>query len=111
MEIIVIIKRDTLLYTAKKDEINAIKIEYDYRKNNNFDVEYINEDNNKFSFDLKAGILSKNGGAEIDPYKFTHELLNISQNNGLKVYENTEVIDLKYYKDYIEGNNLNLEIS
>ena len=33
MEIIVIIKkRDTLLYTAKKDEINAIKIEYDYRK-------------------------------------------------------------------------------
>ena len=95
-------KRDTLLYTAKKDEINAIKIEYDYRKNNNFDVEYINEDNNKFSFDLKAGILSKNGGAEIDPYKFTHELLNISQNNGLKVYENTEVIDLKYHKDYIE---------
>ena len=95
-------KRDTLLYTAKKDEINAIKIEYDYRKNNNFDVEYINEDNNKFSFDLKAGILSKNGGAEIDPYKFTHELLNISQNNGLKVYENTEVIDLKYYKDYID---------
>lgn len=90
------------MYTAKKDEINAIKIEYDYRKNNNFDVEYINEDNNKFSFDLKAGILSKNGGAEIDPYKFTHELLNISQNNGLKVYENTEVIDLKYYKDYIE---------
>ena len=95
-------KRDTLLYTAQKDEINAIKIEYDYRKNNNFDVEYINEDNNKISFDLKAGILSKNGGAEIDPYKFTHELLNISQNNGLKVYENTEVIDLKYYKDYIE---------
>lgn len=47
------------MYTAKKDEINAIKIEYDYRKNNNFDVEYINEDNNKFSFDLKAGILSK----------------------------------------------------
>ena len=89
------------MYTAKKDEINAMKIEYDYR-NNNFDVEYINEDNNKFSFDLKAGILSKNGGAEIDPYKFTHELLNISQNNGLRVYENTEAIDLKYHKDYIE---------
>ena len=79
-------KRDTLLYTAKKDEINAMKIEYDYRKNNNFDVEYINEENNKFSFDLKAGILSKNGGAEIDPYKFTHEMLKVSQNNGLRVY-------------------------
>ena len=96
-------KRDTLLYTAKKDEINAMKIEYDYRKNNNFDVEYINEENNKFSFDLKAGILSKNGGAEIDPYKFTHEMLKVSQNNGLRVYENTEVIDLKYHKEYIEA--------
>lgn len=95
-------KRDTLLYTAKKDEINAMKIEYDYRKNNNFDVEYINEENNKFSFDLKAGILSKNGGAEIDPYKFTHEMLKVSQNNGLRIYENTEVIDLKYHKEYIE---------
>lgn len=95
-------KRDTLLYTAKKDEINAMKIEYDYRKNNNFDVEYINEENNKFSFDLKAGILSKNGGAEIDPYKFTHEMLKVSQNNGLRVYENAEVIDLKYHKEYIE---------
>lgn len=95
-------KRDTLLYTSKEDEINAIKIEYDYRKNNNFDVEYINEENNKFSFDLKAGILSKNGGAEIDPYKFTHELINVSQNNGLRVYENTEVIELKHYEDYVE---------
>ncbi|MBQ6631219.1 MAG: FAD-binding oxidoreductase, partial [Romboutsia sp.] len=95
-------KRDTLLYTSKNNEINAMKIEYDYRKKNNFDVEYLDEENNKFSFDLKAGILSKNGGAEIDPYKFTHELLNVSQNNGLKVYENTEVIDLKYNNDYIE---------
>ena len=95
-------KRDTLLYTAKKDEINAIKIEYNYRKENNFDVEYIDEKDNKFSFDLKAGVLSKNGGREIDPYKFTHQLLDVSQSNGLKVYENTEVIDLNYCNDYIE---------
>lgn len=95
-------KRHTLLYTSKKDEINGIKREYDYRKEYNFDVEYINEDNNKFSFDLKAGIISKNGGAEIDPYKFTHQLLNVSQEKGTKIYENTEVINLRYNKDYIE---------
>ena len=28
------IKRDILLYTAKKDEVNDIKIEYDLRKEN-----------------------------------------------------------------------------
>ena len=59
MEIIVIIKKRYFIVYSKKDEINAIKIEYDYRKNNNLIVEYIIEDNNKFSFDLKAGILSK----------------------------------------------------
>ena len=41
------IKRDTLLYTSKKDDINSIKIEYDFRKENGFDVEYIDENNNR----------------------------------------------------------------
>ena len=53
------IKRDTLLYTAKKDEGNDIKIEYDLRKENGLDVEYIDENNKRYSFDLKAGIISK----------------------------------------------------
>lgn len=95
-------KRDTLLYTAKNNEVNAIKIEYDYRKENGLDVEYIDESNNKFSFDLKAGIISKNGGAELDPYKYTNQLLDVSCNMGAKVYENTEVVDLIHHEDYIE---------
>ena len=95
-------KRDTLLYTAKKEDINSIKIEYDFRNENGFDVEYINEKTNKFDFDLKAGIISKNGGAELDPYKYTHELLQISLRNGSKVYENTEVVKLIHYEDYID---------
>lgn len=53
------IKRDILLYTAKKDEVNDIKIEYDLRKENGLDVEYIDENNKRYSFDLKAGIISK----------------------------------------------------
>jgi len=95
-------KRDTLLYTAKNNEINAIKIEYELRKQNGLDVNYINENTNEFSFDLKAGIISKDGGAEIDPYKYTHQLLDISQGMGSKVYENTEVIDLNHYDDYVD---------
>ncbi|HSQ89946.1 FAD-binding oxidoreductase [Romboutsia sp.] len=95
-------KRDALLYTAKTNEINAIKIEYELRKQNGFDVSYIDENTNEFSFDLKAGIISKDGGAEIDPYKYTHQLLDISQSMGSKVYENTEVIDLIHYDDYVD---------
>lgn len=95
-------KRDTLLYTAKKNEINSIKVEYDLRKKDGLDVEYIDETNNRYSFDIKAGIISKNGGAELDPYKYTNQLLDVSCSMGAKVYENTEVVDLIHYDNYIE---------
>ena len=63
--------RDTLLYTGKKLEYEEIKNEYAIRKENGIDVKFIDEKTNPFSFDLKAGVYSINGGAEIDPYKFT----------------------------------------
>ncbi|CEQ27427.1 NAD(P)/FAD-dependent oxidoreductase [Paraclostridium sordellii] len=95
-------KKDALLYTAKNSETNSIKIEYDLRKENGFDVEYIDETTNEFSFDLKAGIIAKNGGAELDPYKYTNQLLEVALDNGLKIYENTEVVDLVHHEDYID---------
>lgn len=97
------IKRDTLLYTAKKLEIEELYQEYKLRKENGFNVKFINEDDNPFSFDLKAGVYGIEGGAELDPFKYTHHLLELACNNGLRVYENTPVIDVKYNKDYVEA--------
>lgn len=96
------IKRDTLLYTATNLEKNAIKQEYSLRKEYGFDVEYLDSSNNKYPFELKSGITSKNGGLEIDPYKYTMQLLNVSIDMGLNIYENTEVKNIHYYDDYIE---------
>ncbi|MEJ8553785.1 NAD(P)/FAD-dependent oxidoreductase [Tepidibacter sp. Z1-5] len=90
------IKRDTLLYTAKNLEKNGIKEEYKFRKENGFNVEYIDESDNLYNFDLKAGLLSKEGGAEIDPYKFTNHLLEVSMKKGALVYENTEAKKIEY---------------
>lgn len=95
-------KRDTLLYTNKKLEINEIEQEYKIRKENGFEVEFITEENNPFSFNLKAGLISKGGGAELDPYKFTHELLDVSTKKGLRIYENTEVVKVNYNEDDVE---------
>ncbi|MDO4536168.1 MAG: FAD-dependent oxidoreductase [Clostridium perfringens] len=94
--------RDALLYSDKILDIEEIKAEYLIRKENGFPVEYITEENNPFRFSLKAGVLSKSGGAEIDPYKFANELLNVSIKKGLKVYENTEVVDVKYNKEGVD---------
>lgn len=95
-------KRDTLLYTSKSVEEEALKREYDLRRENGFDVDFINEKNNPFSFDIKGGVYSINGGAEIDPYLFNHKLLDIATSKGLKVYENTEVVKVNYLDNEVE---------
>lgn len=97
------IKRDTLLYTAKKLEKEELYQEYELRKKNGLNVKFISEEENPFSFDLKAGVYGVEGGAEIDPFKYTHHLLEVASNNGLRVFENTLVVDLKYYDHYVEA--------
>ena len=95
-------KKDTLLYTSKEYEVKEMKEEYEIRKNAGIDVKYISEENNPFSLDLKAGVYGVNAGAQLDPYEYTHQLLDVSCNMGLKVYENTEVMDIAYGKDKVE---------
>ncbi len=90
---------DSFLYTAKEIEKKEIEQEYNIRKECGFPVEFIDEDSNPFSFDVKAGVLSKGGGAKFDPYRYTHALLEVSCEKGLRVYENTEVIDVDYSED------------
>ncbi|MFT5871223.1 MAG: glycine/D-amino acid oxidase-like deaminating enzyme [Clostridium sp.] len=99
-------KKDTLLYTSKKLEISEIRDEYRNRKENGFDVDFIDEGNNPFSFDLKAGVYCNNGGAQFDPYKYTHQLLEVCLSKGLRVYENTEVVKVNY-----ENNGVLVETS
>ena len=95
-------KKDTLLYTSKECEVKEMKEEYEIRKNAGIDVKYISEENDPFSLDLKAGVYGVNAGAQLDPYEYTHQLLDVSCNMGLKVYENTEVMEIAYGKDEVE---------
>ncbi len=95
-------RKDTLLYTSKDEEIKEMKEEYEIRKKAGIDVKYISKEDNPFSINLKGGVYGVNGGAQLDPYEYTHELLDVSCNMGLKVYENTEVIDIKYVENSVE---------
>lgn len=89
-------KVDSFLYTAKKLEVKEMEEEYKIRKEAGLDVEFIDSNNSPFSLDVKAGVLSKNGGIKIDPYKYTHSLLEEGCRQGLRVYENTEVVKIHY---------------
>lgn len=96
------IKRDTLLYTGKKVDIGEIYQEYIIRREHGFDVSLINNTDDLFPFNIEAGVYGKGAGAEIDPYKFTHELLKEAAKLGAKIYENTEVVKINYEEDYVK---------
>lgn len=89
-------RRESLYFTQDSTKIQKFKEEYKLRRAIDLDVEFLDKNSakDKFSFNIEAGIYSKCGGAEIDPYKFTHELIKNSQKRGLIVYENTQA--LKY---------------
>ncbi len=89
-------EKDTLIYTAKETEKGCLEEEYRIRKEAGFNVELITQVNNPFSFQLEAGVYAHKGGAQIDPYRFTHQLLEISTAKGLRVYENTAVNKVSY---------------
>lgn len=93
-------KKGTLLYTDKGEKVCEIEEEYRLRKQEGLRVELIKEENNPYPFALKAGVYDPNGGAQFDPYLFTHELLENSK--GVEVYENTEVVGLEYLNDKIK---------
>ncbi|OPJ56478.1 gamma-glutamylputrescine oxidoreductase [Alkalithermobacter paradoxus] len=88
-------------YTDRESKIKDFEDEFNIRKSNGFDVEFIDEHKAKemFSFPVKAGIYSKSGSAQINPYKFTHKLISKSVQRGLRVYENTEVINIENISD------------
>ncbi len=95
-------ERDTLFYSNDILDKKLIEEEFNLRKEVGFHVELINSENSKYNFPLKYGVLARNGGAEINPYKFTRQLLNISSNMGVKIYENTEAQKINYFSNYIE---------
>lgn len=94
---------DSLLFTNKSIEEKELAEEFQYRKNAGLDVIYIDKESNPFEFELKSGILSKNGGAVLDPFKFTHQLLLEAEKKGVEIYENTCVNNIIYTSTGVEA--------
>lgn len=95
-------RKDTLLYTSKQVEIPQMEAEYQVRKQAGLNVDFLDAAHNPFSFDLKAGVYAHNGGAQLDPYQYTHHLLDTSCKKGLQVYEHTEVTTIHYLPENVE---------
>ncbi|MGV2805981.1 FAD-dependent oxidoreductase, partial [Clostridium perfringens] len=77
--------------------VGMLRHEYDLLKRKGFDVEYWSREHvkAKFPFSKEAAIYTR-GDAEVDPYRFGHNLLQDAWEHGLRIYENSEVKETRY---------------
>lgn len=90
-------RRDILSYTSDGDHGDFFHTEYLVRRHSGFPVEYLDRRGTRddYSFPVEDGILSKELGAEVDPYRFTQSLLKrASKEFDFRCYENTEAVSI-----------------
>lgn len=89
-------KVDTLLLSQTPKDVKALRKEFEHRLSMGFDVSFYDEKTNPTQFKLKVGVFSRQGGAILNPYLLTSQLLAASEKNGARLYENTRVRALKF---------------
>ena len=91
---------DTLLLSNKTRDIKALQTEFEYRHAMGYPVKFYDEMNNPTPFLLKAGVFTEKGGARLNPYKFTIQLLE-SADGRARLFENTKINSLTCRKDKV----------
>ena len=90
-------KRKSLYYAAAMKDVAGLKKEFEVRKKNGFNVQYLEEDAvfEKSGIQAPAAILSADG-AQTNAYMFTHALHQYNIKKGLEVYDRTTVSNIKH---------------
>lgn len=97
-------RKPSLQYASQLNHVEKLSKEYDARKKYGFEVQWLNEQQviNKYGFSKPAGLLCKDG-AEIDAYKFTHDILKYcSKHFNAKVFDKTTIGNINKTKSGIE---------
>lgn len=84
-------RHDSLIYTDDESELELLNHEYLARKHNGFESTYITRETarDSFSFDMCGGVLTKEFGANLNPYHLTHLCLMRAEALGVKIFEHT----------------------
>lgn len=91
--------KNSLYFAAYKKDEAFLKEEYVIRRQQGFNVEYLDETAVKkyYNFVAPAAILSHHG-AQLNAYTYTHQLLQYSIKQGLSVFDRTEAVKIKHGK-------------
>jgi len=98
-------RKDSLYFAHSKKEANLLKKEFEIRKKHNLKVQWLKPEEILESYKLDhtfGGILSEQG-ASMDAFQFTHDVLKYNHEKGLKVFDKTELNEIKYTEEGIEA--------
>ncbi len=92
----------SLYYAAFKKDLFFLKEEFNARKENGFDVDFLDKRvlKKQFSIDAPGAILSA-AGAQTNAYSFTHALLQYAKTKGVKVFDRTPIIHIEHHKNNV----------
>ncbi|KMM38911.1 NAD(P)/FAD-dependent oxidoreductase [Guptibacillus hwajinpoensis] len=93
-------RADSLYYASNEHDLKKLKNEYDALIQHGFHADYLDKHaiSNLYSFEAPGGIYTK-AEAEVNPYKFSLQLAKDSNQLGVDIYENTEILSHRFSKD------------
>ncbi|SMO83393.1 Glycine/D-amino acid oxidase [Chryseobacterium rhizoplanae] len=95
-------RKKSLYFASKKKDTEWLKKEYQARKENGFEVQWLGEEQilKKFEFENTYGGILSRQGASIDAFQFAHELFMYNVKKGLKIFDKTEMVKVEEYKGF-----------
>ncbi len=95
-------RRESLYFASHFWHQRYLKREYECRRQHGFDVRFVHRDElkNMTSIPSSGAIISR-GDAQIDPYRFSHLLLDASVAAGLRAFADTPVRDVIEHADSV----------
>lgn len=88
--------KKSIYFTSAREDIKKLETEFNSRKAHGFSVKWLDEDAlQKLGLKAYGGIESASG-AVMDPYRFTHDLLMFCAKKGARIFDRTEITDIKH---------------
>ena len=94
--------KKSLYYAARKKDVKFLKREFAIRKENDFKVTFLDEQEIKeaYGFTAPAAILSETG-AQTNAYSFSHALHQASKKMGLRIFDRTDLVDIQHLENSV----------
>ncbi|WP_128544961.1 NAD(P)/FAD-dependent oxidoreductase [Larkinella soli] len=91
------VRKNSLYMAAVQADEEFLRQEFETRRNHGFPVEWLDRKALRNRFGLAAvGAICSSDAAEIDAYRFAHDLHRASVRKGLRIFDHVEIVSLDY---------------